>query len=78
MKCSRCGADVGNGGLDVAARITDLDPDEPSGIVQHLLCRENGCVRAALTLDALRHFRAERAAGRPNPAADRTSGTLGR
>lgn len=51
--CSRCGADVGNGGLDKAARVTDLDDN--GEIVQRFLCRAKNCAGRVLTRRALAH-----------------------
>jgi hypothetical protein len=56
-ECDRCRADVGNGGVDQAAVIGDLDPDNP-GMVRNLhICRDHpgpdgetvrGCVHRVL------------------------------
>lgn len=49
-RCDRCGADVGNAGVDVCATISDLEPDDLTMIRILHLCREaregapNGCV----------------------------------
>lgn len=49
-RCDRCGADVGNGGIQEAAHIADLDPDHPTVIRSLHLCRgpregaPRGCV----------------------------------
>lgn len=53
-RCDRCGADVDNGGVQMAAIISDLSPDEPGTVRVLHLCREtrdgapNGCVGNAL------------------------------
>ena len=40
--CDRCGAPVGNGGVDKCIVVSDLDPDRP-GMVRNLhFCREDG------------------------------------
>lgn len=49
-RCDRCGTDVENGGVQVAAIVSDLDPDEPGTVRVLHLCRAprdgapNGCV----------------------------------
>lgn len=49
-RCDRCGLDVGNAGIDVAASVSDLDPDFPGEIRRLHLCRApregapTGCV----------------------------------
>lgn len=60
MICSRCGGTVGNGDALAAVRITDLDPNSPGGIVQHLLCRARGCDVAVLGGSALAHWQGTR------------------
>lgn len=60
--CDRCGTDVGNGGVDIAAVIADLHPDNP-GIPRSLhLCRAErdgaprGCVGNVLGPQTLEHW----------------------
>lgn len=61
-RCDRCGTDIGNAGVDVAATISDLVHDEHNhpipGRVRVLhLCRKNGCVTRVLTKRALANLK---------------------
>lgn len=53
-RCDRCGVDVGNGGIEHAAKVVDLDPDDPTRLRDLHLCRAprkgapRGCVGAVL------------------------------
>lgn len=56
--CDKCGADCGNGSLDMAAIVSDLERDSKNqpipGMIRVLhLCRENGCANRVLTKKAL-------------------------
>lgn len=54
--CDRCGADVGNAGVDKCVIVSDLDPDRP-GMVRNLhFCRENGCSGKVLSKRNLRYL----------------------
>jgi hypothetical protein len=39
-RCDRCGTDVGNGGVQQAALIADLEPDDPTRLRHLHLCRQ--------------------------------------
>lgn len=39
-RCDRCGADVGNAGVQQAAKITTLDPADPTRLIYLDLCRQ--------------------------------------
>lgn len=56
--CDRCGGDCGNGSLDMAAIVSDLERNEKNetvpGMIRVLhLCRANGCANRVLTKKAL-------------------------
>lgn len=54
--CDRCGADIGNAGVDKAVVVGDLDPDN-EGMVRNLhFCRENGCAKRVLSPRNLDHY----------------------
>lgn len=67
-RCDRCGADVGNGGVQVSAVISDTDPDHDNLTPRRLdLCRDRpdpdnpnkkiqGCRDRVLTKKALRNY----------------------
>lgn len=54
-RCDRCGADVGNAGVVVAAMVADLDPDDPTTVRNLHFCRianagaPDGCAAHLLT-----------------------------
>jgi hypothetical protein len=57
--CDRCGTDIGNGGIDEAAAVSDLELDADGNVVLGAirvlhLCRKNKCVRHVMTRRALR------------------------
>lgn len=63
--CDRCGADVGNGGVDQAARIADTDPQDATRLRSLHLCLDRigtdgniiqGCRGRVLTKRALRAY----------------------
>lgn len=65
-RCDRCGTGVGNGGVQEAASITDLDPQDPTRVRQLHLCLDRpdpdrpgktiqGCRDRVLTKKALRN-----------------------
>jgi ribosomal protein S14 len=61
-RCDRCGADLGNGGIDLCARITDLEPDDPTQLRYLELCRQpregapRGCVGNVLGPGTLANY----------------------
>lgn len=72
-ECDRCGVEVGNGGVDRAASITDTEPGDPTRIRQLKLCLDRpdpdnpkktiqGCRDRVLTKKALRHYHETRTA----------------
>lgn len=70
-ECDRCGADVGNGGVDKAASITDTEPGDLTRVRQLKLCLDRpgddgkkiqGCRDRVLTKKALRHHHETRTA----------------
>lgn len=66
-RCDGCGVDVGNGGVLMAAVISDLDPDQPGAIRVLHLCRAardgapNGCVGDVLGPGTLANYTEEHA-----------------
>lgn len=73
-ECDRCGTDVGNGGVQTTAIITDLDPATGHATPRRLdFCRDRpdpdrpgktiqGCRDRVLTKKALRHYHETRTA----------------
>lgn len=64
-RCDRCDADIGNGGIDRAVAISDLERDERGNVVLGLmrilhLCRANNCDTHVLTKRALRSYLASK------------------
>lgn len=67
-RCDRCGADVGNAGIDVAAKVSDLDPATGNTTIRQLeFCRDRpdpdrpgetikGCRDRVLTKAALAYY----------------------
>lgn len=61
-RCDCCGLNVGNGGIFLAARISDLNPVNNFDVRQLHLCREprdgapRGCVGLILTPEALANY----------------------
>lgn len=61
-RCDRCGRAVGNGGVQESARITTLNPDDPTEVWNLNLCREprpgapRGCEGNVLGPSALVDF----------------------
>lgn len=63
-RCDRCGADVGNGGVHLAAIVSDLDPADPTRIRQLHFCRDHdvdtktvkGCASRVFTAKALANY----------------------
>lgn len=47
--CDRCGADVGNGSIQLCLIVSDLDPDRDGMIRMLHFCRENGCDQKVLS-----------------------------
>lgn len=72
-RCDRCGLDVGNGGVFMAAYISDLDPTNPTEARQLHLCREErddaprGCVGLVLGDEALADYYAASARFQSSP-----------
>lgn len=54
-RCDRCDLDVGNAGVDRAAMVADVDPDDPGTVRNLHFCREpntgapDGCAAHLLT-----------------------------
>lgn len=54
-RCDRCGVDVGNGGVHLAAIVADLDPNDPTAVRNLHFCRQSnagapdGCAAHLLT-----------------------------
>ena len=54
-RCDTCDGDLGNAGVDVAAMVADLDPDDPTTVRNLHFCRvpqtgaPNGCAAHMLT-----------------------------
>ena len=73
-ECNRCGADLGNGSVQVSAIVTDLDPATGNTTQRRLdFCRDRpdpdqpgktiqGCRDRVFTRKALRHYHEKRAA----------------
>lgn len=67
-ECARCGADVGNGGLDASLVVNDLDPDHPGQVRTLRFCRDReeggskvkGCARKVLSSSNLKHYEENR------------------
>lgn len=64
-RCDRCGADVGNGGVQSAAVIADTDPADPTSLRHLHLCLDrtgeggttvHGCRDRVLTRRALANY----------------------
>lgn len=61
-RCDSCGIDVGNGGVLMAAVVSDLDPDVPGTVRVLHLCRApregapHGCAGNALSPAALADY----------------------
>ena len=58
FKCDRCDVEIGNGGIDEAVSISDLERDERGKVVLGAirilhLCRVNNCNDRVLTKRAL-------------------------
>lgn len=49
LTCDMCGADLGNGGIDKCAILSDLTPDK-TAVRLIRFCRENGCADKVLAL----------------------------
>lgn len=60
-ECDRCGADIGNAGVDRAVVVGDLDPDMPGHVRNLHFCRENGCDKKVLSARNLEHHDARQA-----------------
>jgi hypothetical protein len=64
-RCDRCGLDLGNASVLVAAKIVDLDPDDPTTQRNYDLCREprdgapRGCTGNVLGPGTLADYYAE-------------------
>ena len=59
-ECDRCGGDIGNGGVDLAIVVGDLDPANP-GLVRNLhFCRKAGCDKKVLSARNMQHHAAKR------------------
>jgi len=68
-ECAKCGADVGNGSVQSAVIVSDLDPDTP-GMVRNLyFCRDHedkdghkikGCANKVLSAANLKHHKEEK------------------
>lgn len=67
-QCARCGANVGNGGVDQCSVVSDIDPDTP-GMVRNLrFCRDReddgkkikGCTGKVLSPSNLKHYEESR------------------
>lgn len=56
-ECDRCGADIGNAGVNVAVVVGDLDPDRPGHVRNLHFCRENGCDKKVLSARNLEHYK---------------------
>jgi hypothetical protein len=54
--CDRCGADVGNGGVDTCLIVSDWDPDTDNRVHNYHFCRANKCDRRVMTTTNLEHF----------------------
>jgi hypothetical protein len=72
-ECARCGVDVGNGGVDQAAIVTDTHPDDRTAVRQLRFCLDRpdpdhegrtiqGCRDRVLTKRALAHYHETRTA----------------
>ena len=68
-ECARCGADLGNGGIDKCVIVNDLDP-AATGIIRTLrFCRDReeggstvrGCARKVLSSSNMKHYEENRA-----------------
>lgn len=65
-RCDGCGTDVGNGGVQKAAVVADLDPDDPARLRNLHLCRKprkgapHGCARKVLGPGTLADWTATR------------------
>lgn len=63
--CDRCGTDVGNGGVQMCAVVSDLDPDRESMVRNLHFCRDReddegnktkGCTNKVLSATNLKHY----------------------
>lgn len=68
--CAKCGADVGNGGLDQCSVVSDIDPD--TGLIRNpRFCRDReedgktikGCTNRVLSAANLKHYKESQNAG---------------
>lgn len=82
-RCDRCGNDVGNGGIDKAAKVSDLlvRPDGTTAVVTYDLCRAprdgapNGCAAHVLSPSALDDYLTHTGGSNAAPPAARTRRT---
>lgn len=70
LNCARCGANIGNGGIDLCLVVSDLDPEVPGMIRNLRFCRENKCDRKVLTSANTAYWDEQRPA-----AADKSTST---